>query len=583
MGVVQNIIGLVRDIHDRQRMSKVDDQLKNYLNNPNETINAIQQIDPRFGIALNQQHTSEDAARLAASQAQQDRALGTMRSFLRGLPEGADTDAAFQQMAPFMQQLGVPEGMYGGFQSAVKANPNALLDDKAYEAMMKDRFTGTVVTPGSIYMRGGKEVTRAPYAMKAETTPQGATTTVFDPNKGEFVAGGGAGPAPVGGGAGAIDPSRLTVDSLRPLFVAQESSGNYKARNPETGALGRYQIMPDTGRALAAKVGVAWNPAMMTRDDPASRRYQDALGNAAIQESIDYGQGDPMKIFGHYYGGNDTRRWGPKTRRYQQDMMGRLGAGGGGDGGQLPNGATVSSTTVTGAPKPPPKSAATVRPLSPEEVAQRGFAPGTVAQVDSNGKVTVLDKVPAAARPKPYDANRAQDFMTTMDRTRSLVNSLLQNPGLDSAVGSFQGRMPGWMLGQQGQNFSNDLETLTRQIGLNELMRFKQQSSQGASGFGNLSNEEGKRLESAWGTLNRTSDEKVMRSSLRQILSIIDASTQRTRTQMDAYDRGENPNAPPAPGQRGGGASAAPVGTIVKVGNGQQIKTANGWEPYNGR
>lgn len=546
MGIVQNIMGMVRDINDRKRASAIDAQLKNYLNNPDmqqTAIAAINDIDPRFGMQFADKRAADSARDVAARNAAQDRALGTMRNLLRGLPEGADTDAAFQQMAPFMEQLGVPENIYGGFQSAVKANPNALLDDKAYEDMMKDRFTGTVVTPGSIYMRGGKEVTRAPYAMKAVTTQAGATSTPFDPNKGEFVTGsGGGGPAPAAPGAGAGAPANLTLETLRPLFVAQESSGDYTARNPETGALGRYQIMPDTGRALAKRVGVAWNPAMMTRDDPASRRYQDALGNAAIQEAIDYGQGDPMKVFGYYYGGSDTRRWGPKTRQYQQDMMGRLG---GGTVEAPSSGATITPTSVTAAPKPAaPKP--TYRAATPEEIAAAGYPKGTAAQIGSDGKMVNL-KTPAASVQKAnqFDYDKASSALTAAQALSAEARKVMSDPGLATATGSIQGRLPGWLIGQQGQDARNALKSLRSNVGLQQLMQMKSMSSQGASGFGNLSNAEGDRLERAFGSLDDTTDDAVIVENLTMAAQTLDRYAERVAWQMRRSDAGQSWKVPP--------------------------------------
>lgn len=537
MGVVQNIIGMVRDINDRKRASRVDDQLSNYLNNPDmqdTAIAAINDIDPRFGMAFADKRAADEARDTAARNAAQDRSLELMRNYLRGLPEGADVGAAMDQMAPFMQQLDVPENLYGGFRQAVTANPNALLDDKAYEEMMKDRFTGTVVTPGSIYVRGGKEQFRAPYAMRPVTTQAGAVTTPFDPNSGNFVTGDAPGPAM---GPASMDPSGLTLEALRPLFVAQESNGDYTARNKETGALGRYQIMPDTGRALAKRVGVAWNPAMMTRDDPAARRYQDALGDAAIQEAIDYGQGDPDKIFGYYYGGPDTRKWGPRTRRYQQEMRARLS---GGEGG----GPTITRTSVAVPPKPT-KPNVTSRVLTADEVKAMGLPEGTVAQRDSNGKVSVIDKVPAAQRVKPFDYERAGQALSQTNTLLAEAQKVIGMTGLAGATGSIQGRMPGWLIGQSAQDARNALGALRSNVGLQRLLQFKAGSSQGASGFGNLSNAEGERLEKAFGSLDDTSSDAAIKENLTLAITTLQRASERIAWQMQRADAGLDWKVPP--------------------------------------
>lgn len=119
----------------------------------------------------------------------------------------------------------------------------------------------------------------------------------------------------------------FTAEGLKPLFYTQESSGDYTAKNKDTGALGKYQVMPDTGRGLANKLGVPWQPALMTTDTPAARAYQDQIGLAAIQDAIDHSGGDPRTAFKYYYGGGDRSQWGKKTNRYADEMALRFVGG----------------------------------------------------------------------------------------------------------------------------------------------------------------------------------------------------------------------------------------------------------------
>lgn len=561
MGIVQNIAGFVRDIHDRQRAAKIDDQLKNYMNDPEATISAISQFAPREAIALKDQLRQQDAAATAQDQARMTRDYGMMRDVLRGMPPGADLGAAVDQIAPFLSKEGgiSPERILG-FKTLLTTNPNAAMDEKAYEAWIKDQTTNTVAPVGSHVIRGGKVIDRVPYGIKSVNTPAGATSTPFDPNTGRFgipatppIEQGGPGPdaggiaLPPGGNVPSGNPltppqpqTPLSATALAPVFKAQESGGDYTAVNKDTGALGAYQVMPNTGRALAAKLGMPWRPDMMAKNDPASQRYQDAIGQAAIQESVDFSGGDPAKLFSHYYGGPDQEKWGPRTRQYTTEMLARLGSGGQG-GGNL-GGATVTPGGVYNPPKPSTKP--TYRAATKEELAAAGYPEGTAAQIGSDGKMVNVKTPPAAAQIKPYDMNRANDFLTSMGRVHTLAKSMLDSPGLDQAVGSIQGHAPGWLLGQSAQDFINDYDTLRSQIGLNELLRFKATSAQGASGFGNLSNEEGRRLENAWATFMRTSSEPKMRASLRTIMEITGAGIQRTQNMMDDAQAGINPNSP---------------------------------------
>lgn len=137
-------------------------------------------------------------------------------------------------------------------------------------------------------------------------------------------AGGGSAPsaaAPYTGGP-------LTTEALRPHFVAQESGGNYKAVNKETGALGAYQVMPQTGQALAKQLGIPWRPDLMRSTTDEAKAYQDKIGGAAISEAIQGGGADnPNDVFSYYYGGSDRSKWGPRTKQYASEMSARLGSG----------------------------------------------------------------------------------------------------------------------------------------------------------------------------------------------------------------------------------------------------------------
>lgn len=536
MGVVQNIIGMVRDIKDRDRTSKINEQLKNYLNNPEATIAAINQIDAPTGLALNDKHISEQSARQAAARTSGSADLGAVRNVMRGLPPGSDYGTAFDNMAPAFASLGVSPERLASFKTATAANPGILMDDNAFEAWTKDQHSNTVAPIGSHVIRGGQVIDRVPFAPKTVTTQAGATTNVFDPNANE-----GTGGFTTGAGG------PLTLERLRPLVVAQESSGDYTAVNSETGALGRYQVMPDTGKVLAQRAGLPWRPDMMRKDDQASRNYQDKIGNAAIQESIDFSGGDPSKLFSHYYGGPDRKRWGPKTRQYTSEMMDRLG-GGRGNGAGLAG----SSPTSVSVPAKPTVAGKTYSTLTPAEVAAAGLPVGTVAQRGSDGKVSVIDKVPAAARPKPYDYEKARTSADKLDLFVTATDDLLKDTGLDSAVGIVQGRLPGFMLGQRGQTWRNKLEGLKSNIGLSQLMEAKAGSSQGASGFGNLSNEEGRRLERAFGTLETSSDEGTIRENLKSIADVSRRANERIRWQMERADAGLPYRVPAAGTERGG-------------------------------
>lgn len=89
--------------------------------------------------------------------------------------------------------------------------------------------------------------------------------------------------------------------------------------------MGLGQQMPDTARALARKLGLPYRPDLLSGTDRASRDYQEKLTDAAAREAWSYGRGDPRAAAHYYFAGPDRSGWGPKTRRYGQDILRRMG------------------------------------------------------------------------------------------------------------------------------------------------------------------------------------------------------------------------------------------------------------------
>lgn len=110
-------------------------------------------------------------------------------------------------------------------------------------------------------------------------------------------------------------------------IIGQETGGRYGVPNGQgSGAMGIGQQMPATARVLAERLGLPYRPDLMAGTDKASRDYQDAITGAATREAYDAGRGDPRASAMYYFGGSNRSMWGPKTRRYGNDIMTRLGA-----------------------------------------------------------------------------------------------------------------------------------------------------------------------------------------------------------------------------------------------------------------
>lgn len=127
-------------------------------------------------------------------------------------------------------------------------------------------------------------------------------------------------------------PGAVTPDAVWKSIHTQESGGEASpgtAVGPDTAygnALGSTQMLPATAEAMARKVGVPWNPALMRENSPQALAYQDKLGRAYFDEGLDKSGGDPAAAAAYYFGGPDPALHGPKTAAYVKQVMARAGA-----------------------------------------------------------------------------------------------------------------------------------------------------------------------------------------------------------------------------------------------------------------
>ena len=142
-----------------------------------------------------------------------------------------------------------------------------------------------------------------------------------------------------GGGMVAFaDGGDVDLERLRRAIIAQESGGDYGVMNAEgSGAMGAYQFMPPTARALAQRLGLPYRPELLQGSKGRSkegREYQDALGTAQLQDALKYSGGDVGKAGVYHFAGPNKAGHGPKTRKYEQDILRRYS--GSKDTGEMP-------------------------------------------------------------------------------------------------------------------------------------------------------------------------------------------------------------------------------------------------------
>lgn len=82
--------------------------------------------------------------------------------------------------------------------------------------------------------------------------------------------------------------------------------------------------MPETAKALAARIGLPFRLDLMRGNSAEARAYQDRITEAALQEAWQAGGGNPAEAAKYYFAGPDTAKHGPKTARYVSDILRRL-------------------------------------------------------------------------------------------------------------------------------------------------------------------------------------------------------------------------------------------------------------------
>lgn len=120
--------------------------------------------------------------------------------------------------------------------------------------------------------------------------------------------------------------SLVAFQAFKRAIIGQETGGRYGIPNAEgSGAMGVGQIMPDTARSLAKRIGLPYRPDLLAGTHPEAQTYQNALTNSALQEAWSYGGGDVRKAAHYYFAGPNRTGWGPKTKRYGDDIIRRMG------------------------------------------------------------------------------------------------------------------------------------------------------------------------------------------------------------------------------------------------------------------
>jgi hypothetical protein len=186
---------------------------------------------------------------------------------------------------------------------------------------------------------------------------------------------GGFGDGYAGGGmvafadGGGVDPVRL-----RRALREQESGGDYGVMNAEgSGAMGAYQFMPPTAKALAKRLGLPYRPDLLQGNKGRSKEgiaYQERLMDAQMEDILAYSGGDVGKAGAYHFAGPNKKGHGAKTRKYEQDILRRY-SGSKDTGGDELASAAQSGNTLYGLPMDLQGNIDMLTGMMPEEAAEQ--------------------------------------------------------------------------------------------------------------------------------------------------------------------------------------------------------------------
>lgn len=119
---------------------------------------------------------------------------------------------------------------------------------------------------------------------------------------------------------------RAAFSKLSSAVERQESGGRIGIEGSPTQwgrAAGLMQVLPETAREMAGKLGLPYRPELMTGKSAEAANYQRRIGEAYLQEGLAK-TGNMRDALHYYHGGPDRSMWGPKTRSYATSVLSRM-------------------------------------------------------------------------------------------------------------------------------------------------------------------------------------------------------------------------------------------------------------------
>jgi soluble lytic murein transglycosylase-like protein len=356
------------------------------------------------------------------------------------------------------------------------------------------------------------------------------------------------------------DPQSSITPQLMDSLAQVESSGNPTAINPQSGAQGMYQFMPATTRMIQQR-NPQFDPMNPQMARTAAQQYLQTLtaqhGGSLERALAAYGgfkKKDPTAYIQKVMAGAGMQPQQPQAAAgspvpvaggmaNQGLDIARLGVGAGVAG--VPGAAQIMELAKIMAPQnvtagsyqrtsdgqmqyvPDPKEA--VR--NEQEAARIALEQQRTANDTARANATIDEKNQKVVTAKEGAISGFREVTDSMDNLSKAAKELLAMPGLPSTTG-LSGVAKIYNLTQEGRDAAAALETLQSKIAVDQLMKMKALSANGASGFGALSGPELRLLETYQVNLSKATSLPARQKALKDLMDFADLTKARVRDRV---------------------------------------------------
>lgn len=181
------------------------------------------------------------------------------------------------------------------------------------------------------------------------------------------------------------------------------------------------------------------------------------------------------------------------------------------------------------------------------------------------------DKEEAKRRDEKIDAKaRHESLSATMNDLASLSQAIKDSPDLQNIQG-YTGKLRAVVPGSRAYDMMADLKKLSSQSMIATIERMKAQSKTGATGFGQLSNQEGEILRSALANLDTLQSTEALKKNLNAIITTARSAIARSQSAIDSK-YGDKQGRTEVKRQRGTGSDAGKIKIIYSDGTEEIIQ-----------